>query len=75
MLHVRHKMPAVKLWRVDTTGINAIKNCGFKYITRGKELSMRDKRAEIAEIALLGLLGIGIFVYGLYGLIKAFKRE
>ena len=36
---------------------------------------MRDKRAEIAEIILFGLIGIGIFVYGLTGLIKAIKRE
>ena len=53
---------------------NAIKNCGFKYITRRKELSMRDKRAEIAEILVFGLVGIGIFVYGLTGLIKAIKK-
>ena len=67
-------MPTTTLWTVDAAG-NAIKNCGFKYNTRRKELSMRDKRAEMAEIALLGLLGIGIFVYGLTGLIKAFKRK
>lgn len=35
---------------------------------------MRDKHAEIAEILVFGLVGIGIFVYGLMGLIRAIKK-
>ncbi len=35
---------------------------------------MRDKHAEIAEILVIGLVGVGIFVYDLVGLIRAFKK-
>lgn len=66
-------MPAAKLWSVVTAGMNAIKIAGSLY-TRRRELSMREKDAGYAEIIFLGIVGIGVFVYGLIGLLKTFKK-